>query len=408
MPFNKLSILAYRDLMRNRRRSFFSLLAVALGLALMIGLNGFISGVWGDALENNIRLYTGHVQVRDEDYEKEKLSLQWDELLDNGDDFVAMAQAMPQVETAAPILRASAIVNTVDDSAGVQLQGIDPVSSLHDRVRESVVSGSFLQADDRSGIVIGQGLADELDLEAGRDINLSMINASGQPVDTVFTIRGVFDTGIASFDNNTVFMPLARAQSFTGVEERVSDVTILLHDADDAQLVADSLKAAGIVVLTADEMNQLMQQTLELGMGFYNILYGIVMLVVAVVIANTLLMSVFERIREFGIFASLGMKGRQIMSMMLIEATFLSLMGILLGWLLGGGLVYYLVTVGFDSGEMGSTVEGIAMSTIMYGRFVPSAFLTFALWTLGVILLASLYPAWYAARLEPVEALHSL
>lgn len=408
MPFNKLSILAYRDLMRNRRRSFFSLLAVALGLALMIGLNGFISGVWGDALENNIRLYTGHVQVRDEDYEKEKLSLQWDELLDNGDDFVAMAQAMPQVETAAPILRASAIVNTVDDSAGVQLQGIDPVSSLHDRVRESVVSGSFLQADDRSGIVIGQGLADELDLEAGRDINLSMINASGQPVDTVFTIRGVFDTGIASFDNNTIFMPLARAQSFTGVEERVSDVTILLHDADDAQLVADSLKAAGNVVLTADEMNQLMQQTLELGMGFYNILYGIVMLVVAVVIANTLLMSVFERIREFGIFASLGMKGRQIMSMMLIEATFLSLMGILLGWLLGGGLVYYLVTVGFDSGEMGSTVEGIAMSTIMYGRFVPSAFLTFALWTLGVILLASLYPAWYAARLEPVEALHSL
>jgi ABC-type antimicrobial peptide transport system permease subunit len=137
------------------------------------------------------------------------------------------------------------------------------------------------------------------------------------------------------------------------------------------------------------------------------ILYGIVMLVVAVVIANTLLMSVFERIREMGILASLGMKGRQIMTMILIEAGILAVLGIGVGIVLGAAFVGYLANVGFAFQGMGA-VEGFAITSTMYAQFNPSGMISLSVWTLVIILLASLYPAWFAARLEPVEALHSL
>ena len=157
MAFGKLWVIAYRDLGRNRRRTIFTLVAVALGLALLVTLNGFISGVWGDALQNSIRLKTGHVQVRAETYEEEKLSLQWEDLLENSGRAGGQAPTpCPKWRRPRPYLRASVILNTADDSIGLQLRGIDPASTFYEPIREGMVAGEFLTADDRSGILIGK------------------------------------------------------------------------------------------------------------------------------------------------------------------------------------------------------------------------------------------------------------
>jgi ABC-type lipoprotein release transport system permease subunit len=407
MALGKLWVLAYRDLGRNRRRTLFSLVAVALGLALVVTLNGFITGVWGDALETTIRLYTGHVQLRAETYEEDKLSLKWDDLLQNSDALAAQAEQMPEVETATPILLAPVILSTAQDSMGLALRGIEPSSSFYDPVRDGIVAGEFLTADDRSGIVIGKSLADELGLQVGSNVSLSIVNASGQPDEAIFTVRGLFTTDVVSYDEGSVFMPLTRAQAFADTGDRASAVIILLHDEQTADTVAAALEEPGVTAVTSDEMNRLIIETFKTGSSFYVILYGIVMLVVAVVIANTLLMSVFERIREMGILASLGMKGRQIMTMILIEAVILAVLGIGIGIVLGAAFVGYLATVGFEFQGMGA-VEGFAITSTMYAEFNPSGMISLSVWTLVIILLASLYPAWFAARLEPVEALHSL
>jgi ABC-type antimicrobial peptide transport system permease subunit len=140
-------------------------------------------------------------------------------------------------------------------------------------------------------------------------------------------------------------------------------------------------------------------------MSFYVILDFIVMLIVAVVIANTLLMAVFERIREMGILAALGMKGRQIMLMFLLEAATLGIAGILVGVVLGSAGVAYLATVGIYIGEIASSAGGMAVGSTIHAHFVPVTFASLAFWTLVVILLASLYPAWFAIRREPADAL---
>ena len=154
-------------------------------------------------------------------------------------------------------------------------------------------------------------------------------------------------------------------------------------------------------------MNVFFLETLQTALSFYYFLDGIVMLIVAVIVANTLLMAVFERIREMGILAALGMKGRHIMQMMLFEATILSLFGIVIGIGLGMLGVLALAQIGIPTGEMATVASNMAIGAVLRARFVPEQILWLSVWTLVVALLASLYPAWFAARLEPVKALRA-
>lgn len=407
MAWSTLWIIAYRDLGRNRRRSLFTLIAVALGLALLIVLNCFIAGVYDDALHNSIRLQTGHVQIRAQEYEEEKLSLQWPDLLDNPDELTARANGMGEVQATTPVLWAAGILNANDEAAGLRLYGIEPTAAFYAPIQAAMVAGAFLVPDDRGGIVIGKRLADSLGIGVGKKVGLTIVNADGQASEGLFTIRGLFATGISNYDESTVFMPLARAQAFAQTSGRVSAILILLHQQRDAGNVATALESPGTETLTWRDLNGVTLQTVEASMRFYVILDAIVMLIVAVILVNTLLMAIFERTREIGILAALGMKRQHILLMVLIEAAILGLAGIILGIVVGAAGVAYLAMVGIEVGDIGSTVQNLALSTSMHARFVPSAFASLSVWTLVIILLASLYPAWFAARLEPVEALHA-
>jgi ABC-type lipoprotein release transport system permease subunit len=407
MPLSKLWTIAYRDLGRNRRRSMLTLLAVALGLALLMVMNGFIAGVMDDSLQNSIRLRTGHVQLRAASYEEETLSLQAKDLLADPDALAARASALPEVKAAAPVVWASGILDTLNDSAGLQLFGIDTTSPLYAPIRAAMVDGTFLTPEDRSGILIGKPLAASMNIGVGQRVNLAIVNSDGRPDEGIFTIRGLFTTGIPTYDESAALMPLSKAQAFTGTNRHASAILILLNNQDDTEKVAAALRGPDVAVLSWSDLNQLFLQALQAAMSFYAFLDAIVILIVAVIIANTLLMSVFERIREMGILAALGMKGRQIRQMFLLEAASLGLAGIALGIVLGSAGVGYLATVGIPISDKMASVAGstVALSTTMYARFVPGTFAALSLATLLIVLLAALYPAWYAAHLEPVEAL---
>lgn len=407
MAWSKLWVIAYRDLARSRRRTFFTLLAVALGLALLIVLNGFIAGVVDDALQNSIRLQTGHVQVRAATYPDDRHSLQWKDLIERPTALAAQAAGMSEVAAAAPVLWADTVLNTSRESVGLHLYGIDVASSLYDPIRSALAAGDFLAANDRSGVLMGKRLADSLELPLGATVSLVTIDANGQPQEALFVIRGLFDSGVLVYDEGTIFMPLEKAQSYTQVGDRASAIMLLLHDRENAAHVAAALAGPTVQTLTWRNLNTFFIQTMDTAMIFYMFLDAIVMLIVAVIIANTLLMAVFERVREIGILAALGMKRRQIMQMMLFEASLIAVAGIVVGVCLGLLGVALLTQRGYVMGEMAGVASTIPMSAVLYARFVPSTFAWLALWTFVIALLASLYPAWFAARLEPVEALHT-
>ena len=406
----KLWRIAVRDLGRNKRRSALTLIAVMMGLALVIALHAFEMGAIQGAIDDNIRIQTGHVQVRAESYEKDKVSLKWDDLLEEPQALAAQAQSLAEVRAAAPVLWASGILGTVEESVGVQVFGIDPLSEIEVPFREGLVAGEFLAPDDRGGVLISQRLANNLELAVGDDVSL-LVNTSGeQPDEATFTIRGLYDSGFPAFDEATIFMPLVKAQAFTRAGERASAVVALLHDRETADAVASALRAPGLALLTWRDLNQLMVEGVQSAMGFLYMIYLIVLAIVAVVVANTLLMSVFERTREMGILAALGMKGRQIMAMFVLESATLGAIGVILGVLLGSLGVYYLATEGIYLGDMAANAVSadIAYGETMYAAFqwADTAVLSVVCWI--IMLLASLYPAWFATRKEPIDALRAL
>jgi ABC-type lipoprotein release transport system permease subunit len=397
--------MAFRDLGRNRRRSFFSSLAVAMGLALLLLVAAFIQGEMGGAINSAIRLQSGHLQVRMKSYDESKTSLQWEDLVENPDQIAQKIAALAPVKVATPRLFASGFVSVLDESAGARIIGIDPLSEANAPYREGLVSGEFLTPDDRQGLLIGKPIADKLGLKVGDQVSLSVNTSNGDVAEQPFTIRGIYTTKTSGFDTINVFLPLAKAQTIVQAENHASTIFVLLKDISQTDAVVTALQNPNYQVLSWTKMNELIIQTEDLANGYISILYLIVLGVTATVIINTLIMSVFERTREIGILSALGMKGRRIMALFLAESSLLAVGGILMGLILGLLVIAYFTKFGFFIGNFGLT--GILITDTIYTDLTLKDTVTLTIMAFIVTLLAGVYPAVLASRLEPVAALRA-
>src|SRR3990172_948451 len=395
--------MAYRDLGRNRRRSFFSALALGMGLSLLLLMAAVVTGEMRGSMESTIRLESGHMQVRASSYDENKTSLAGSDLIENPNEIGSQLAAFPQVVLATPRLFASGIVSTGDQSAGVRVIGIDPPSQANAPFRDGLMRGQFLQADDREGVLIGQPLAEKLGVVAGDQVNLLVNTSNGDVDQQAFIVRGVYTTHTPSYDEFTVFMPLVKAQAITQAQDHASVIFVLLQNRDQAVAVASALKSSNYQIVTWEEANEIILETEQFAGAYMTVLYLIVLAITATVIVNTLVMAVFERTREIGILSAMGMKGGRIMTMFFAESSLLALGGIVIGFVLGGLMVTYATKVGFYIGDFGIT--GIIFGERIYGYLKISDAVTLSILALVVTLLAGLYPAWMAARMEPVEAL---
>ena len=398
--------LAFRNIGRNKTRSLLSALAVAVGMALLLLMASVMEGEMRGAMQNSIRLQSGHLQIRPASYDENKISLKWEDLIENPDQVVEKVKSLPQVTAATPRLIASAILSISDESKGVQVLGIDPASEANQPFRTGMIDGQFIQADDREGILIGQTLADKLGLMVNDNVNLLMTTSNGDVDEQLFTVRGIYSTRIPSYDESTILMPLAKAQAFTATENHASTIFVLLQTPEQADPVAQALIAPNLRVLTWREQNALITQFEDFAGVSLIIFYLIVLGITATVVTNTLVMAVFERTREIGILAAIGMKGRGIMAQFLMEAALLATGGVIGGLLIGGALVAYFTVYGIYIGDYG--VTGLLFEDHIYAHLTLENTISLTIVTYVITLLASLYPARLAARLEPVEALHGL
>lgn len=402
--FNYLKM-AYRNLLRHRRRSALSALALSIALALLLFMAAFFKGEMRSSMEDTLRLSSGHLQVRNADYDPDKSSVAWEYLIENPDQVARQIAALGAVKFATPRLFASGIVSVGDDSAGVQIIGVDPASEANAPYRDGLVAGEFPSADDRNGILIGYPLAESLGLRVGRSLNLLVNTSEGQVDEQNFIVRGIFSTGSSTYDKGIVLLPLAKAQAFSGAGNRASIIFILLHDREQAEAVASAITGDTFKVETWQEMNELLVLVNDFSNAYIMILNLIILGVTVTVIVNTMLMAVFERTREIGILAALGMKGRQIIALFLSEAALLALGGVIIGLLAGWALSAYFGSVGIYFGDLG--VSGMIFGDRIYPYLMLEDVINLTLTAFVVTLLASYYPAQIASRMEPVEALRA-
>ena len=396
--------LAYRNLGRHRRRSILSGLALAMGTALLMFIAAFFQGEMRSSMETTLRLNSGHLQVRAANYDPDKLSVAWEYLIANPEQVAGQIAALDQVDVATPRLFASGIVTVQNDSVGVQIMGIDPASKANEPYH--ILEGQFVTADDRDGVLIGYPLAQSLALSVGSQINLLVNTSDGTVDEQPFTVRGIFTTGSTGYDKGLVLLPLAKAQAFSGAGDHASMIFVLLHDREQAEAVAAAIPSANFQVKTWRELNSLLVLVNDFSNAYLTVINLIILGITVTVIVNTLLMSVFERMREIGILSAIGMKGRQIVALFLAEASLLAVGGITFGALAGWALSAYFGKVGIYFGDLGISGEMLLEDRIYTFLTLESA-INLIITAFVITLIASLYPARMASRMEPVEALHS-
>ncbi len=398
--------MAFRDLGRNKRRSILSALAVTLGTALLLFIAAVLRGEMRGAMQNSIRLQTGHLQLRALSYDESKDSLAWEDLIENPDSVIAQLMKLPQVKSATPRLIASGILSLGDQSRGMRVIGIDPTADPNKVFRDGLVAGDFLTPDDREGVLIGQPLAMKFNLEVGNQVHILVNTSDGSVDEQPFTIRGIYSTHTPAYDENTVFLSLVKAQAFAHAENHASLIFVLVQDQEQAEPLAAQLASSEYQIKTWQQMNELSAQFEDFANSFMYIFYLIVLGITATVVTNTLVMSVYERTREIGVLSAIGMKGRRIMTQFLAEATLLATAGVLGGLLLGILATLYVARVGFQI-PVTSVYTGILMGERLYPYLVAADAIGLTITAYIITLVASLYPATLAARMEPVEALHA-
>ncbi len=398
--------MAFRDLGRNRRRSFFSALAVGGGLALLILMSSVITGEMGSAIEFAIKLQTGHIQIRAATYDENKSSLKWEDLVANPDEIANKIAALSQVKAATPRLYASGFLSSGTQSAGAKITGIDPLSPASDPYREGVVSGSYLSPDDRDAVLIGKPMAEKLKLKVGDNVGLSLNTADGNVQDQTFTVKGIYTTGTYGFDSGTVFLPLAKAQAMTQTEDHASTVYVLLKDTTMTDTVVPALSVpSNLEIKTWKDLNSLFVEYETFAQSYIAIFYMIILLISASVIINTLIMSVYERTREIGILSAIGMRGGRIMMLFLAESSMLAVGGVIMGLIIGVLATLYFNVNGFYIGNMG--LSGMMIADTIYAKLTMDNLINLTIMTFVVTMLAGLYPAVMASRMQPVEALRA-
>ena len=402
--------LALRNLFRNKRRTALTVAAIAFGLSMMIWTVNFQKGGYTTMIRTGISSMAGHVVVQAKGYQEEKEVTM---MVQGASDVADQLQAeFPDAVIASRITMGGLLTST-STSTGAGLSGLQPEAEVQVQdLHEKVVEGSWLEDDDRE-IVIGKAMADALDVELGDKVVFMGQNGTDEVQSRMFRIKGIFRTGAAQMDGRVAFVHLAAAQELMDAEDVAHQVTVHLQDPEESFAAADRAEALvgreDLDVLNWKEALPELAGMIQMDRASGDFMMAIIGIIVAFGVLNTLLMSVLERTREFGVMVALGMKPRQLFSLVLLEGLVLGGIGAIVG--LGLGLLASLQAVhqGIDyaafTGTEAMEMEGIVMDTVMKGDWDPTRMAMYLAAAVIFCVLAAVYPAWSISRLQPVTAM---
>lgn len=401
---------SWRNLLRHRRRTLITAVAMGLGIAMCMATIALQDGLYSRMFDLMVTQSIGHVQVHHPDYPAKKRA--HDTLP------AALAEpirALPEVVSVAPRMYSFALAGGADTSSGAQIVGVSPREEASiTGLDHTVNDGAWLSDDAAMQAVVGVDLAEELAVKPGDELVLVGQDAYGGVANDLFTVVGVARTGQVALDRTGIWVHITDLQTFSAMDDRIHEVLVVGDDVKQSAAlgVAVSALAAGddALVRTWDTVSPQAAQMVTLQEVSAIIVLGIVLTVAALGVLNTMLMSVFERVREFGVLRALGLAPRQLMRLVITETLLLATLATAIGLALGGLLDAYLVYVGLDFSVDGKGLNymGVTLDPVIRGMVRPKGIVLTVVTVYIVTLLAAIWPAVRAARLEPVEAMREI
>jgi ABC-type lipoprotein release transport system permease subunit len=408
----KMFKLAWRNIWRNWRRTGIALIAIMLGLLLLVFMDGLYGGYDEAVFANAVRLYGGNLQIHAPGFREKAHRLPLLPLED-ADQIVQIAMENPGVLLASKRIRTSGMINERGEIYPVTITGIEPsVEAPISLIAENIVAGRFLEDSDVDMILIGEKMAEELGLGVGDRITLTGKSKNESLRQRTMTIAGMFNLGLADAEKGLVFISLGEAGSMFNLRGQATEVAISLQTIGIEEQVIGELEPTlqGYEVDSWLTLNPEFTQVMDLSVAATAFFGFIVVSMACIGILNLMMMAVFERTREMGVLAALGMKGRQVMGLFLLEGAMIGGVGAVLGCTLGWlAMLAFNLSGGYDMSSFTSAGEIYAlMGDAFYATIDPLSIIQMGIILVVMAVLASLIPARQASQKEPADALHHI
>jgi ABC-type lipoprotein export system ATPase subunit len=401
--------MAWRNLWRNRRRTLLTLSSIGFGVFLAVLFTAMQDRNWSDMINVAARLGTGHVTLQHpEQLDAPSLA----NTVTGTDRLQELALAEPHVTHAVERVLGQTMLNTARESRGAGVVAFDP--AVEDTTTLSVlgalVEGAVFDSDHDRGIILGARLARNLRVELGDKIVYTFTDKTGEIVSGLARVSGIVRTGAPSVDGGLCLLPIGVVREVLGyASDEATQIAVLLDDqrrTDDVTGRLDAKIGSDVRAYPWHEVQAELAAFIALKVGGARFMEALIAVLVAAGIFNTLLVSVMERMREFGILMAIGWSPRRLFSLVLLESAWLGILGLVAAILITALPYWYLATTGIDTtailGQATTEISGVAMpSTFRVGIFAGHA-VFIAVAAVVATLLAGLYPAWKAGRVDPV------
>ena len=400
-----LLLLAWRNLWRNHRRTIIMLSAISIGVWAMIFMTALTQGMVNEMVKDGIKVLPGHVQVHHPDYQDDP---NINNLIPTSDSELSAKLAAAGVEQWATRIRVPAVISSERESRGVTLLGIDP-----ERERElsfidyADIDGRFLEGVDDSGIVIGRKLADTLDTEVGKRVVVMSQDPDNDIADRGFRVVGVFGAKTENLEETYIFSGKQTIQTLLKVGDHVTEAVAVGDDYRNVEPVYAAVLAivdSDVAVTRWTDLNSYLGTMLKVMDGFVLVWVIVIFLALSFGLVNTLVMAVFERVREIGLMLALGMKPSSILGQIIIESMLLLAIGLAIGNALAFASIAPLKS-GIDISIVAKGMEMMGASSVLYPQLRLQDVVLANTVVLVLGFFASLSPAWRASRYQPIEAI---
>ncbi|MFA6233353.1 MAG: FtsX-like permease family protein [Bacteroidota bacterium] len=397
--------IAWRNVWRNRRRSQIVMVSIIVGVVAVMFNDGLSVGMVHQMLSNQIGSHVSHIQIHAKGFNDNRVIQNYIHKP------AAVEQALDHakgVQHWSKRVITFGLLSSAVNSSGGLIVGVDKHREPEvTSIRSSLISGSYLSGKPHE-VVIGRRLADRLKVDIGDKV-VGMASAlNGDVGSDLFRVVGIFETVSSDFDKMYMFTSLENAQNMLELSGNVLEYAIIVDDISQVVSITSALRrelGAEYEVLSYIDLLPLLVAQVEMYNKTMYIIYLIIGLAMVFGIINTMLMSVFERIQEFGVLMAIGMKNSYVFRMVMAEALLLSLLGTGIGLLLGIVLLLSLNATGINFSMFAEGLNSFGVGAIIYPKLTINSIMSVVIIIPLTALLGSIYPALKATRLQPVNAI---
>lgn len=401
--------LAWRNLWRNKLRTSIVLGAMIFGLTSVSVMIGFMNGMVENMTNNAINWQTSHLQVHQSGYQADP---EINRTIIDQQSLTLLLTNNPQVKTWTTRHLAQGMIASARSTRGITINGVQAQQEIMIRpITNAIIAGQWLDDKGRNPIVVSKKTADRLKLRVGSKVVLTFSDQQGDVSGAAFRVRGIYKSVLSTFDEVNVFVRSADLKPLSGLSG-IHEVAILVNDLQQLTLLKTQINDSFISqkpltndVKSWDELQPLLA-TMSSTMEVSNlVMLFIFVLAMGFAIVNILLMSLFERTREFGVLMAVGMQKHKILTLISLESTLLGLVGATLGLIFSLLLISILQITGINLEMVSEGLSSFGLDTQLFPTLVIKDYATIFITIVITSFLAGLYPAWHILKQKPVDAM---